>query len=199
METDLEKLRRALPDPFRYSEDLGDFFMLPKAQALTRDNRESAKALLLYIKHCKEPGLVRVAVLLLSRLAPVHFYAELLTQIATTNRETIEAMEPGFWRISVDPDVLASDLIAIVSPGQPYPLLLLQRSAVRAVKSKLIELIRRNVHPMSLYAMYCLRYVLDTSDQALLVNLEKESHIPDIRGLAREYLGEIPAASPLGR
>src|SRR5262245_14758790 len=107
MKTDLEELRQALPDPFRYSDDLGRFFRLPKAQALTRDARKSAEALLLFMRRHPEPPLVSVAVLLLSRLDPDHFYAELLTLIATADRETVVAMEPGFWRVSVDPEVLA--------------------------------------------------------------------------------------------
>lgn len=193
MQIDLEELRQALPDPFRYSKDLEHFFMLPKAQALTRNGRKSAEALLLYIRHCTEPDLVRVAVLLLSRLDPDHFYPELLTLIATANREAVEAMEPGLWRVSVDPEALASDLIAMVTPERPYPLLLLQHSAVRTVKSRLIDLVRRDIHPMSTYAMYCLRYVLDSGDRPFIVSLEKGSHILEICDLAREYLGEIAA------
>ncbi len=167
--------------------------MLPKAQVLTRDGRKSAEALLLYIRHSTEPSLVRVAVLLLSRLDPDHFYTELLTLIATANREAVEAMEPGLWRVAVDPEALPSDLIAMATPERSYPLLLLQRPAARAVKPRLIDLVRRDVQPMSIYAMYCLRYALDGGDRTLLENLEKESHISEIRDLAREYLGEIAA------
>lgn len=196
MQADLEELRQVLPDPFRYSEDLEHFFMLQKARALTCDGRKSAEALLLYIRHCTEPALVRVAVLLLSRLDPAHFYTGLLSQIATANCETVQAMEPGLWRVSVDPEIVASDLIAVVTPERPCPLLLLQRSAVRAVKSQLVDLLRRDIHPVSTYAMYCLRYALATADHEFIVSLEKDSHIPEIRNLARKYLGELAASGP---
>lgn len=195
MKTDLEELRQALPEPFRYADDLEHFFMRPTAQALTRDGRKSAEALLQYIGCCTEPALVRVAVLLLSRLDPHHFYTGLLNLISTANREIVEAMEPGLWRVSVDPRVLASDLIAMVTPERPAPLLLLQRSAALAVKSRLIDLLRRDIHPMSTYAMYCLRYVLDRGDQAFVMSLVNDSHIPEVRNLAREYLGTLAATS----
>lgn len=191
MRADLEKLRQELPDPFRYTEDLKHFFMLPKVQELTRNGRRSAEALMLFISHCTEPALVHVAVLVLSQLDPDHFYAELLSLVKTANRETVEAMEQGLWRVSVDPEVLANDLIAMVTSEQPLPLLLLQRPVVRTVKSQLISLIKEDIHPVSTYAMYCLRYTLDKGDHALLVNLEKDSHIPQVRDVAREYLSEI--------
>jgi len=196
MRTDLEELRQGLPDPFRYSEDLGRFFALPKAQALTRDGRKSAQALLQFIRGCAEPALVRVAVLLLSRLDSDHFYAELLILIGTASREIVEAMEPGLWRTAVDPATLARDLIALVTPERPSPLLLLQRPAVRAVKPRLIDLLRRDIHPMSTYAMYCLRYALDPGDRAFMASLEKGSAIAEIGKLAREYLRELEASRP---
>ncbi len=188
MQTDLEELHQALPDPFRYSEELEQFFMLPKAQAMVRDGRKSANALVQYIRRSGEPALVRVAALLLSQLDPDYFYADLLELIATANRETVEALEPGLWRVSVEKESLARDLIALVTPQRPYALLLLQRPAVRVVKASLIDLIRKDIHPLSTFAMYCFPYALDDSDRTFIADRERNSRVPEIRGIAREYL-----------
>ena len=44
---------------------------------------------------------------------------------------------------------------------------------------------------MSTYTMYCLRYVLDSCDHAVIMRLEQGSRILEIRDLAKEYLTQL--------
>lgn len=194
LHADLEELRQDLPEPFRYSEELERFFQLDKAQSLTNDGRESAQPLLEFIRKEPEADLIRVAVLLLSQLDPSLFYEDLVSMAARADRSTVMALEAGLWRIQVDPSVVAADLVASVDAERPNALLLLQRPVAQEIKPQLIGFVRQDIHPLSLYAMYCLEYTIDNGDRGWLVQLTENSDIEEIRSLASSYLNQITEA-----
>ena len=195
MRTEIEALRQALPDPFRYSQELERFFELEQAQALTRHGPQSAEELLRFIESEAEPARVRVATLLLSRLDPAFFHRRFLTWLALADREMVEAVEPGIWRFRVEANVLAKDIVALASAGRPHALLLLQRPAVRAAKLELISFARQDLEPLSVYALYALEHALDASDRELLEDLRDHSRVARVRELAGELVSKLPAGS----
>jgi hypothetical protein len=163
----LEELRPHLPDPFRFDDELAEFFALPAAQVLVVDGAESARRLVDYVAASSDPALISIAVLLLSRLDPTWFLAPLLAVLGREPADVVPAFDAGFWRLQRPEAALATDVVALVeSTGNPHPLLLLQRpSAANATRSRLLAWAAGAREPFARYARDALAYA-DANDQA---------------------------------
>jgi hypothetical protein len=188
IETDLEDLRRALPDPFKLSSELDTFFNHPVAQSLIAGGEESVRRIIAFLENCQEPPVARIAVILLSRFASALFYQQLLTILEKADKSLAEAFEPGLWLIQLREQQIAQDLVRVVSSsGNPYPLLLLQRPVAKQVRSELGNFIRQRQMPLSLYALYDYGYALEPNDIPLLKTVSEWVDIPELSALAGLY------------
>jgi hypothetical protein len=189
IETELEQLRQVLPDPFELPSKLDDFFTHPIAQKLLAAGDETIRRLTSFVKQSREPALVRVAVLMLSRFPPAAFYNELLAILSVADKPTVEAFDPGIWLMQLPEKQIAQDLISVVaSSDNPNPLLLLQRPVAKDVRQQLSEFILRHQLLHSLYALYDYRYALEPCDIPLLKVVSGWSDIPQLSALAGLYL-----------
>jgi hypothetical protein len=189
IETELEQLRQALPDPFELPSKLDDFFTHLTAQNLFAGGNETIRRLIIFLKQSREPALVRVAVLLLSRFPPAAFYEELLAILSEEDRPTAVAFEPGIWLVQLPERQIANDIVRVAaSSDNPHPLLLLQRPVANDVRAQLSEFIRRRQMPHSLYALYAYRYALEPGDIPLLKVVSEWTDVPQLSALAGLYL-----------
>ena len=189
LEADLEILRQALPDPFRLSSELDNFFNHPVAQSLIAGGEESVRRILAFLENCQEPAQASVAVLLLSRFEPDLFYPELQKILEKANRSLTQAFEPGLWLIKLPEQQIAEELVRVArSSGNPHPLLLLQRPVAKQVRSELGNFIRQRQMPVSLYALYAYGYALEPNGIPLLKAVSEWMDLPELAALAGLYL-----------
>lgn len=189
IEKGLEALRQFLPDPFDLPGGLEVFFNYPAAQELIAGGKKSIRRIMDYLEKDPDPALARVAVLLLSRFQPEAFYQGLLGVLKKSDRPVAEAFETGLWLIRMPEQQVARDIVNIVeSSGNPYPLLLLQRPAAKAVRTRLAGYIKQRRLPLSLYALYCYRYAMEQDDVPLLKLVSACFDIPVMSALAGLYL-----------
>jgi hypothetical protein len=189
LEVLLEDLRQALPGPFKSRSEMEVFLSSPAARELIAGGEISIKAILDYLANQPNPALARPAVIVLSRFAPEEFYPKLLTILAKANEPLVQAFETGLWLIQVREEQIARDLVRIVTvENNPYPLLLLQRPAAKAVRSELSGFIRQRRLPLSLYALYCYGYALEAEDGALMREVSEWTEIPEMAAIAGLYL-----------
>ncbi len=189
IEKDLEDLRQVLPDPFDLPGGLEVFFNYPAAQKLIAEGNMSIRRIIDYLESDPNPVLARVAVLLLSRFQPDAFYPGLLEVLKKSDRPVAEAFETGLWLIRMPEQQIARDLVNIVaSSDNPYPLLLLQRPAAKAVRTRLAGFVKQRRLPLSLYALYCYRYAMEQEDISLLKLVSTWVDLPEMSALAGLYL-----------
>jgi hypothetical protein len=189
IETEIEQLRQALPDPFELPSKIDDFFTHPTSQKLFAGGDETIRWLISFLKQSREPAMVRVAVLLLSRFSPAAFYDELLAILSEADRLTAEAFELGIWLVQLPKTQIAHDLVRVAaSSDNPHPLLLLQRGVAKDVRAQLREFILLHKLPFSLYALYSYRYALEQEDIPLLKVVSEWADVPQLSALAGLYL-----------
>lgn len=185
----LEQLRQALPDPFESPAKMEEFLSGPAAQEMIARGHIAISAILDYLSNQPNPALARPAVILLSRFEPTTFYPQLLGILAKADGPLVQAFETGLWLIHVPQEQIARDLVRIVTVEKnPYPLLLLQRPAAKAVRSELAGFIQQRRLPLSLYALYCYEYALGPEDVPLMREVSTWTDIPRISALAGLYL-----------
>ena len=189
IERDLEELRKLLSDPFDLPVELEVLFSRPIARELLAGGSETVRSIVGLLESNANPALNRVAVLVLSRFAPPTFYRQLLVILGKADQSMAEAMEPGMWSIGLPEQQIAQDLVELVaSSANPYPLLLLQRPVAKAVRSQLAGFIRQRRMPLSLYALYCVRYALEPEDAPLMKAASTWVETPEMSALAGLYL-----------
>lgn len=189
IEKDAEELRQALPDPFDLQSGADRFFSSPVAEKLIGGGEPSVSLLMGFLETNPEPALTRPVVLLLSRFAPDTFYQRLLKLIKNADQPMTQAFDAGLWRVQIPEGEIARDLVdLVIASGSPNPLLLLQRPAANSVRPQLEEFIKNRVLPLSLYALYCLRYALRPEDIPLLSVVSQWFDMPEISALSGLYL-----------
>lgn len=188
IERDLDILLQAFPDPLKLSTELETFLDHPVTKQFITGGDEPVKRLVLFLQECHEPSLAMVAVIILSRFPATLFYTDLLEFLGKSDQHMTMAIETGLWMIELEERQIAEDLINVVtSSGNPYPLLLLQRPAAQTVSVQLAEFIRQHQIPLSLYALYCYRYVMPSQDTMLLIEVSNWDE-PEMSALAGLYL-----------
>lgn len=196
--SDLELLRQILPDPYELPSKLEEFFHTPLACTLIAEGVQLARRILAYLENSPEPGLTRVAIVLLSRLPANEFYPQLLSIMEKVDRGNIQAFEPGIWLIQLSEMQIAQDLVRLVAASDnPNPLLLLQRPAAQVVRSELISFVVQHRMPLSLFALYCLAYALQPGDVPLLTLVADWQDVSEMSALAGIYLLRLGSANGL--
>jgi hypothetical protein len=189
LEKILEQLRQALPGPFESPAKMEVFLSSPAAQQMIAQGQRSINAILDYLANQPTPALARTAVILLSRFDPAMFYSKLMGILAKADEPLVQAFESGLWLIQVPAEQIARDLVRIVTGERnPYPLLLLQRPAAKAVRSELAGFIQQRRLPLSLYALYCYEYALESEDIPLMREVSTWTDVPRMSALAGLYL-----------
>lgn len=189
----LEELRQAQPDPFELRSKYDEFIREPAAQELLAGSPQS---IVDFLASNPGPALARPAMLVLARFAPEAFYPQLLGVIERAGQGLIEALDAGLWFVQLPEQQIARDLMRIVlSSGNPYPLLLLQRPAAQAVRGELAELVEQRRLPASLYALYCYSYFAGPEDAPLLKRVSTWTDIPEMAALAQRLVQQIEHGS----
>jgi hypothetical protein len=128
-------------------------------------------------------------VVLLSRFAPDTFYQRLLKRIEKADQPMTHAFDAGLWLLQIPESEIARNLVdLVIASGNPNPMLLLQRPAANSVRPQLEEFIKQQSLPLSLYALYCLRYALRPEDIPLLSVVSQWFDMPEMCALAGLYL-----------
>lgn len=181
----LEKIRTALPDPFRMPEQLDAFFDTLQIQEILENDRLTAKDIVAFVEDSDDASLVSVAIIVLSRFDPDDFYPDLLRILKGAGRSKTEAFEHGLWMFHLPETDIAKDLVGITeSTGNPNPLLLLQRDVARDIRDRLRHLIESGDPTCGLYAMYSYGYALDPEDKPFLAACSRRPADPELRALA---------------
>jgi hypothetical protein len=187
---ELEKLRLDMPGPFELSAQLDEFFANnPVARRLVAGGKKSVRALLAVIRESRDPSIIRVAALVLSRFEPEEVYQVMLSVIERADQAVVQALEPGLWRLRLPEERIAKDLTRIArTAAKPDVLLLLQRPAARHVRPDLWAFVEEDRLSISLNALFCLGYALESTDIPALRSVMEKSAWPEIRALAGAYL-----------
>lgn len=190
----MKALRQELPDPFFIKDNISKFCNSPVAKKMIAEEPYTIDSILKYVSAKPEPELVVPAVLLLSCFNPQNFYNTLLTILKDAERSVVEAFEHGFWLLKMDEEKLAADLIDQAQQN-PNVLLLLQRPVVKKFKTNLQKFIESKTMPLSLYAMYCYKYTLESDDIFFLEKVSDWKEVPEIVKEAKTYLQMFNASS----
>ena len=186
LRSELETLRRELPDSFELTVQLDAFFATNLiVRRLVAGGSQSAQALLAVIREGGDASATRIAALVISQFDPEEVYPVLLSIVERADPAITLALEPGLWRLRVSEERLAKNLarIALASTNS-NALLLLQRPAARHVQRELRALVEADRLPISLHALYCLGYALEAANIPVLLQAVEKSVWPQIRALA---------------
>lgn len=188
----LQLLRAEMPDPFHVHNDIKDLYNSKVGQELLNNENNTIHDILLYLQNKPVPALIGPAVLILAYFNPASYYNKLLNIISQCNRLCIEAFDQGLWRINLDEKIIAHDLINLVEEtGNQDILLLLQRPVVKEFGKNLEEFIEKQKGQLSLYAMYCYKYLEEKMDLEFLKHISEWADSPELASLAKEYLNEL--------
>jgi hypothetical protein len=185
----LRLLRIEMPDPFHVQDDVKEFYSSKVGRELINSENNTINDILQYLQNQPAPELIAPAILLLAYFNPEKYYDKLLNIISQYDRPRIEALDQGIWRLNLTEDRIAHDLIRLVEDkNNPGILLLLQRPVIKQFKTNLEKFIKKKKKPLSVYAMYCYKYVEDEMDLDFLKSISESTNSPELASLAREYL-----------